>query len=94
MSLHVNYYSQPNCSVCVDLKPRLREAITSRFPSVIWNEINVREAQEMAAAANVFTVPVVTIVTEGKEYDRFVRVFAVDDVINRVQRLHQLMNEE
>lgn len=93
MNLEVNFFTQPGCSVCVDLKPRLRDAVTTRFPGVIWTEINAREEQEKAAAANVFTVPVVTIVAEGKEYDRFVRVFSIDEVVSRVERLYQLMNE-
>lgn len=93
MNLEVKYFTQLGCSVCVDLKPRLRQAIESVLPEVQWTEINASENPEIAAQHNVFTVPVVIIFAEGREHDRFVRVFPVDEVVQKVSRLYQLLNE-
>lgn len=91
-SIAVAYFSSPSCSVCVDLKPRLRAEMSTRFPAVHWKEVNVSTHMEQAAQSRVMTIPAVIVYAEGREHRRFVRTFGVHEVLDVIARLNDLMD--
>jgi thioredoxin 1 len=64
------YFSGKDCSVCAALKPKIEMFINLRFPEVKLVEIPTEEARELAASYMVFSVPVVILWVEGREYIR------------------------
>lgn len=87
------YFSGPNCSVCRDLKPKLNEVAITEFPDFEWVEVDCALQPDIAAQHSVFTVPVVEIEIEGKNYLRFVRQISVSDFIEKTRRLYDMLSE-
>lgn len=88
--MELRYFSHDGCSVCKDLKPKLRQSIQEHFPHVRWVEIDTQKTPEVAAASGVFTVPVATIHIDDREYRRFIRSFGVSEVLTQLERLQNL----
>ncbi len=87
------YFSGPNCSVCRDLKPKLNEVAITEFPDFEWVEVDCALQPDIAAQHSVFTVPVVEIEIEGKNYLRFVRQTSVSDFTEKTKRLYDMLTE-
>ena len=87
--IELTYFSSPTCSVCLHLKPRLKQAVGT---SIRWTDIDISKAPEKAAANTVFTVPVVILTFEGQELARFVRVFGVQEVVNKIEDLQRKLS--
>lgn len=86
------FFSSRTCSVCQVLKPKLLASVTTQFPDIKFTIIDVEQQQELAAQHLVFTLPVVLIMVDKKEQYRFIRSFSVNEVIDKLERLQQLMN--
>lgn len=91
-TIQVLYFTGPNCSVCKALKPKIKQLISNEFPSIALSFINVEEKPETAAQHMVFTLPVIIISVDSKEYYRFARSFSVSDVADKLSRLQELIN--
>ncbi|WP_412985522.1 thioredoxin family protein [Pontimicrobium sp. IMCC45349] len=87
------YFSGEHCGVCKVLKPKLIEQVSTHFPEVKINIIDVQQEQALAAQHLVFTLPVVLIMVEGKEQYRFARSFSVMEVLDKLERLENLINQ-
>lgn len=93
MTGKILYFSGPDCSVCRDLKPKLKEVAQSEFPNFEWVEVDCAQEPEIAAQHSVFTVPVVEIEIEEKTYLRFVRQISVTDFTEKTKRLYDMLAE-
>ncbi len=91
MQNRVLYFSSPGCSVCHVLKPKVKQLVQVRYPHLEWQEINIAEQREMAAQYRVFTVPVLIIELEGKEYVRLIRAFSLGEVQEKTDRIYALL---
>lgn len=67
------YISRPTCSVCHGLFPQV-QALMENFPKIHLGHINASEVTEVAGRFSVFTVPVLLLFVEGKEYIREARI--------------------
>ncbi|TJY33904.1 thioredoxin family protein [Pontimicrobium aquaticum] len=85
------FFSSRTCSVCQVLKPKLLTSVTTQFPDIKFTIIDVEQQQELAAQHLVFTLPVVLIMVYKKEQYRFIKSFSVNEVIDKLERLQQLM---
>jgi len=63
----VLYFSTPECNVCKILKPKLRNILDEEFPELKFAYINCSEAKELAAQNQIFAVPTILFLFEGKE---------------------------
>lgn len=90
----VLYFTSPGCSVCKVLKPKVKHLINEKYPKLTWQEVNIAEEREVAAQHNVFTVPVLALVLEGKEYVRLIRAFSLDEVQEKTDRVYSLLFDE
>lgn len=94
MKNDVLYFTSPGCSVCKVLKPKVKSLVEERYPRLKWREINIAEEREIAAQYNVFTVPVLIVELEGKEYVRLIRAFSLGEVQEKTDRIYSLLFED
>ena len=85
------FFSGKHCGICQVVKPKLLEAISEKFSKLPVTVIDAEEQQELAAQHLVFTLPVVLIMYEGKEQHRFIKSFSVGEVMEKLERMIQLM---
>ena len=94
MKNQVLYFTSPGCSVCNVLKPKVKTLVEERYPNLEWREINIVEERDVAAQYNVFTVPVLIVELEGKEYVRLIRAFSLGEVQEKTDRIYSLLFED
>ncbi len=88
------YFKGTNCGVCNVLLPQIEAHFLAHYPLFEFEVIDVENQPELAAQYGVFTVPVLLIVSEGKENFRFVRHFSTAQVDEKIGRLYRLMVED
>lgn len=82
------YISRPNCSVCHGLFPQVKELMTN-YPEIKLGHVNAEQVGEIAGEFSVFTVPVLLLFVEGKEYVREARIVQLqllDEKINKIYK--------
>lgn len=82
------YISSPNCSVCHALKPQVQELMTN-YPEIHLGYINTERVQEVAGAFSIFTVPVLLLFVEGKEYVREARIVHMDVFNEKIRKIYE-----
>ena len=87
----VIYFSTPTCNVCKVLKPKLKELLASDFPEMKFAYINSDEAKELAAQNNVFTVPTILFLFEGKVFIRKSRIINLNELVDELKRPYHLL---
>ena len=84
------YFTSPDCNVCKSLKPKVRELVNEKFPLIKMKEINIRNYPETAAEFGIFTIPVILVYFEGKEFLRKVRNVAIYELETEIYRPYSL----
>lgn len=87
--IEIEFYSGKDCGICQVLKPKLQMAIREKYKNLVFREIMIQDELEYASQNSVFTLPVVIIKWEKKEQYRFVKSFAVNEVLEKLERLIQ-----
>lgn len=82
------YISQPNCSVCHGLLPQVQQ-LMMRYPKIKLGHINADEVPEVAGHFSIFTVPVLLLFVEGKEYIREARIVHLDLFEGKVNKIYK-----
>jgi thioredoxin-like negative regulator of GroEL len=90
-SMVLLYFSTPVCSVCHSLKPKLKELLSTCFPSVQPRFADVEQHAEIAARYRVFTVPVIILFAEGREAIRKSRFINLEEFREEMERLFRLL---
>ncbi|WP_156919086.1 thioredoxin family protein [Hippea sp. KM1] len=76
-------FSTHDCATCRPVK----EKIASRFKDVDTANIYLDDVRELSGELSIFNVPVVCIFLEGKELYRFIRVFSMDEIEEKLNRV-------
>ena len=84
------YFSTPGCNVCKVLKPKTLEFINKNFPLIKPAYVDCEKAKELAAQNGVFTVPVIVIYLEGKEFIRKSRNVNIAELKDELKRPYSL----
>ena len=92
MEIELWYFSSKDCGVCKVLKPKIVTLLEEKFAGVQFIYVDIEEEMEKAAQYGIFTIPVVLIIIDGKEYHRFVRTFSVLELENKLARLVEIAN--
>ncbi|HKM94348.1 MAG TPA: thioredoxin family protein [Prolixibacteraceae bacterium] len=87
------YFSGENCSVCNSLKPKIEMLIEQSFPSVKYIEIKTAQNPLLSARFNIFTVPVLLLLVEGKEYIRESRNISIVELSGKIDKIVQLYEQ-
>lgn len=85
------YFSTVECGVCKVLKPKVEEMISREFPEIKLVYVEINQSPEIAAQNRFFTVPVVLVYFEGREFFRKSRNFGVDELQNDLIRPYSLL---
>jgi len=83
-------FSQPNCGVCVSIKPQLQKLINQNFPSITLGYVDISKNPEIAGKFTIFTIPVLIIFINSKEYIRKSRIINISQLSTDLERLIQL----
>lgn len=83
------YLSRPDCGVCVSLKPKVGE-IVREFPEATAYYVDLDAIPEAAGEYSIFTIPGILVFVDGKESIREARYVSIDDLADRMERLHAL----
>lgn len=83
------YLSRPDCGVCVSLKPKVVEII-AEFPQATAYYVDLDAIPEAAGEYSIFTIPGILVFIDGKETIREARYVSVDQLTQKMERLHAL----
>jgi len=84
------YVSRPECSVCHAILPKLRELL-DQFPLIHLGHIDANKVEEVAEKFLIFTVPIMLLIINQKEYireDRFVRFDRLKDKLEQIYGMY------
>ncbi len=87
------YFTSPECSVCKVLKPKISEMVSKKFPLIRLEFIDVTAHKALAGQFGIFTVPVLLVFFEGKEFFRKVRNISVHELEKTLERPYRLFFE-
>ena len=77
-------FSTHDCATC---KP-VKEKVEKSFQGIVDTaNVYLDEVKELSGELSIFNVPVVCIFLESKEIYRFVRVFSMDEIEEKLNRL-------
>lgn len=82
------YISRPNCSVCHGLLPQV-EKLMMQYPKINLGHINVAEVEEVAGRYSIFTVPVLLLFVDGKEYIREARIVHTQLLNEKINKIYE-----
>ncbi|MCR8844481.1 thioredoxin family protein [Paenibacillus sp. SC116] len=82
------YISSTDCSVCHALYPQIQRLMI-HYPEIRLGTVNAQEVTEIAGSFSVFTVPVLLLFVEGKEYVREARIVHLDLLDEKIKRVYE-----
>lgn len=82
------YISRTNCSVCHSLLPQVREVMAD-FPEIQLGSVNADDVEDVAGYFSIFTVPVLLLFVEGKEYVREARFVPIEPFKEKIEKIYQ-----
>ena len=85
------YLTSPDCSVCKVLKPKVREMVEKIFPEMAIHFIDISNNPKLAADLQVFTIPVILVYFEGREFFRKARNISLIELEKEISRPYKLL---
>ncbi|GGM19185.1 thioredoxin-like protein YdfQ [Paraliobacillus quinghaiensis] len=82
------YISRPNCSVCKGLLPQVEE-IMKKYPKIALGYVNADQLPDVAGKFSIFTVPVLLLLVDGKEYLREARIVHLQQFEEKIEKIYQ-----
>ncbi|MBO8155894.1 MAG: thioredoxin family protein [Bacillaceae bacterium] len=91
--LSLLYISQPQCSVCHSVLPKV-EKLAEEIPHLTAIHADASQTPALAGAFMIFTVPVVIIFSYGKEVYRQARFIQMDELENKLIQMKSLAQKD
>ena len=88
------YFTADHCNVCKVLKPAIREMIADQFPKMVFKEINTVEFPDLAAKYQAFSIPLILVFFDGREFFRKGRAMSVKELAADISRPYQMLFDE
>lgn len=82
------YLSRPDCNVCKALLPKVINMAAQHKRDLYY--VNLDDDPSIAGQLSIFTIPVLLIYIDGKEYIRQARHISLDQVGQELERLSNL----
>src|SRR5699024_9756263 len=79
---------QPNCSDCHSLLPQA-QALMANYPAIPQGYIDAADVTEVAGRFSIFSVPVLLLVAEGKEYIREARIVHMQLLEEKIDKIYK-----
>ena len=83
------YITRKNCSVCHGLWPQVQKLLET-FPQIELARIDAGDVEAVAGRFSIFTVPVLLLFVEGREFIREARIVNMQELEGAIQRLLDL----
>lgn len=84
------FVSRPDCSICHAVLPKLRNLLDD-YPLIHLGHIDASKVEEVAEKFLIFTVPIMILIIDGKEYireDRFVRFEQLEEKLDKIYEMY------
>ncbi|WP_175615312.1 thioredoxin family protein [Piscibacillus halophilus] len=82
------YISRKGCSVCHSLLPQV-QYLMDQYPQIELGHIDVHDVPEVAGRFSIFTVPVLILFVDGKEYLREARIVQMNQFDEKVRKIYE-----
>lgn len=82
------FVSRTNCSVCHALLPQVKELMQD-YPEIKLGSVNADHVEEVAGRFSIFTIPVLLLFFEGKEYVREARIVHMDLFKEKINKIYK-----
>ncbi|MFT4412852.1 thioredoxin family protein [Fredinandcohnia humi] len=86
--LNFLYISRTNCSVCHALLPQVKE-VMGQFPQILLGYVNADDVEDIAGYLSIFTVPVLLLFVDGKEYVREARFVSIEPFTEKLRKVYE-----
>ncbi len=80
-------FSTHDCSTCKIVK----EKIDVNFEDIKTANVYIDEIKELSGELSIFNVPVVCLFFDGKELHRFVRIFSISGIREKLNRIQEFI---
>lgn len=87
------FISREECGVCHALLPQV-EQLLKRFPEIQLGHIDAGVVEEIAGLLMIFTVPVLLLFVDGKEYIREARFVHMEMLEGKISKIYHGMRSE
>jgi len=87
------YVSQPQCSVCLSLLPKVEELMKT-YPKIVNYYVDTLKVPVAAGQLSVFSIPTVILFVQGKEHFRIVRNFGLREIKDKIDKIYQYFDSE
>lgn len=90
-SISIVYFSGSTCGACDAIKEKILHIISEDYTKIKFLEVNAIENQEIAAAYNIFSLPILLLFVNGKETLRLGRYFDMLDFKKSIDRYYNII---
>jgi len=84
-NLTLLYFSSPDCSVCKDLLPKVKNLLTN-YDKISSAYINIKKVTKVGSEFSIFSMPTILFFIEGKETLRKSRYVSLDILKKELDR--------
>jgi len=85
------YFSGENCNVCHALRPKFKDLFDSEFPQIRQIYLDAHENPEISAHFQVFSVPIMIVFLDGREFVREGRAVSMHKMTEQLARPYGMM---
>ena len=82
------YISREGCSVCHGLLPQVQQ-LMENYPKIKLGHVDVTDVPEVAGRFSIFTVPVLILFVDGKEYLREARIVQMGQFNEKISKIYE-----
>lgn len=87
------YFGGETCGVCRQMQPKL-EALLAQYPKIVSGKVTVESNPEIAASFQIFSIPAVVLLIEGKETIREAGIISLQTLGQRIDRYASLFFDQ
>ena len=85
------YLTADHCNVCKVLKPAIQKMIAERYPEITFLQADTVKSPEIAAHFNAFSIPLILVYFDGKEFFRKGRAMGIDELAEDLKRPYSML---
>ena len=84
------YFYSDHCPPCLSLRPKVGQLMAEEFPQMELVYVNAEKHPELSARYQAFSLPVLLLYFEGKEFLRFSKYVSIQELRESVGRIYKL----
>jgi len=84
------YFFSNNCAPCLQLRPKVEDMISAKFPDMDLIMIDAEQQSELNASYSAFSFPVLIVFFGGKEFYRYNKYVSVNEIEKEIGRIYKI----